>query len=130
MRWRRSSAWWRVSRVCPRTPLIYYSRDTGPDHWRALEPLTCSAWAWTGVASGRHAPLADAALVPAGNLDPQWLLLPAAELEVRVRAVFASVGALPAAARAAWVCGWSRVLPQTPESNVHLVLKIQREMFA
>jgi uroporphyrinogen decarboxylase len=116
---------------CPHTPLIYYSRDTGPDHWRALEPLDlqCLGVDW------RHE-LADTlrAQTPRwclqGNLDPQWLLLPAAELEVRVRAVFARVGSLPAAARAAWVCGLGHgVLPQTPESNVHLVLRVQREMF-
>jgi uroporphyrinogen-III decarboxylase len=48
-----------------------------------------------------------------------------------VRAVFATVKALPAAARAAWVCGLGHgVLQQTPEDNVRLVLKIQREVFA
>ena len=117
---------------CPRTPLIYYSRDTGPEHWRALEPLDlqCLGVDW------RH-DLADtlSAQTPRwclqGNLDPDWLLLPAGELEARVRAVFARVAAIPAAARAAWVCGLGHgVLPQTPESNVHLVLKIQREIFS
>src|SRR4051812_6283085 len=29
----------RFRAACPDTPLIYYSRDTGPDHWRALEAL-------------------------------------------------------------------------------------------
>ena len=24
---------------CPRTPLIYYSRDTGPAHWAAFVPI-------------------------------------------------------------------------------------------
>ncbi len=122
----------RFRKSFPLTPLIYYSRDTGPEHWRALEPLEleCLGVDW------RHE-LADTlrAQTPRwclqGNLDPQWLLLPEAELEVRVRAVFAAVSALPAAARAAWVCGLGHgVLPQTPESNVHRVLKIQREMFA
>jgi uroporphyrinogen decarboxylase len=117
---------------CPHTPLIYYSRDTGPEHWRALEALDlqCLGVDW------RHE-LADTlrAQTPRwclqGNLDPEWLLLPATELEARVRAVFARVAALPAAARAAWVCGLGHgVLPQTPESNVRLVLKVQREMFA
>ena len=117
---------------CPHTPLIYYSRDTGPDHWRTLEPLDlqCLGVDW------RHV-LADAlaAQTPRwclqGNLDPDWLLMPAVELEPRVRTVFARVAALPAATRAAWVCGLGHgVLQQTPESNVRLVLKIQREMFA
>ena len=131
----RTAAGARVARFrasCPRTPLIYYSRDTGPEHWRALEPLELQG---LGV-DWRHELAATLrSQTPRwclqGNLDPQWLLLPAAELEVRVRAVFASVAALPAAARAAWVCGLGHgVLPQTPESNVHLVLKLQREMFS
>jgi uroporphyrinogen decarboxylase len=117
---------------CPHTPLIYYSRDTGPDHWRALEPLDiqCLGVDW------RHelAPTLSAQAPRwslQGNLNPGWLLLPAAELEAKVRAVFAAVAALPAAARAAWVCGLGHgVLQQTPEDNVRLVLKIQREVFA
>jgi uroporphyrinogen decarboxylase len=117
---------------CPGVPLIYYSRDTGPDHWRALETLglQCLGVDW------RHDLAATlSAQTPRwcvqGNIDPEWLLLPAADLEQRVRAVWAKVAALPAAARAAWVCGLGHgVLPQTPESNVHLVLAIQREMFS
>ncbi len=42
--------------ACPDTPLIYYSRDTGPDHWRALEPLD-------------DLERADAALVLAGQSE-------------------------------------------------------------
>ena len=35
---------------CPPTPVIYYSRDTGPDHWQAVaRTATSSAWAWTGA---------------------------------------------------------------------------------
>jgi uroporphyrinogen-III decarboxylase len=38
---------------------------------------------------------------------------------------------LPQAARAAWVCGLGHgVLQHTPEENVRLVLKLEREMFA
>ena len=117
---------------CPRTPLIYYSRDTGPAHWRALDTLNiqCLGVDW------RHDLAATlSAQTPRwclqGNLDPDWLLLPAAQLELRVRAVFAQVAALPAATRAAWVSGLGHgVLQHTPEANVRLVLKIQREMFA
>jgi uroporphyrinogen decarboxylase len=48
-----------------------------------------------------------------------------------VRALFARVLALPAESRAGWICGLGHgVLQQTPEDNVRLVLKIQREMFA
>ena len=119
-------------RRCPATPLIYYSRETGPAHWRALEALDlqCLGIDW------RHE-LADTlrAQTPRwcvqGNLDPEWLHLPPAELEARVRAVFARVLATPPEVRAAWVCGLGHgVLQHTPEDNVRLVLRIQREMFA
>ena len=122
----------RFRESCPHTPLIYYSRDTGPDHWRSLAALDlqCLGVDW------RH-DLADTLVAQTprwclqGNLDPDWLLLPAAELEQRVRAVFSRVAALPAAARAAWVCGLGHgVLQRTPASNVRLVLQIQREMLA
>lgn len=118
-------------RSCPRTPLIYYSRDTGPEHWRALEPLDlqCMGVDW------RH-DLADTlrAQTPRwciqGNIDPDWLLLPAADLETKVRGVFARVAALPQAVRSAWVCGLGHgVLQHTPEDNVRLVIRLQREMF-
>jgi uroporphyrinogen decarboxylase len=117
---------------CPATPLIYYSRDTGPAHWRSLDglDLQCLGVDW------RH-DLAETLVAQTprwclqGNLDPEWLLLPPAELESRVRQVFDRIAALPAAVRSAWVCGLGHgVLQQTPESNVHLVLKLQREMFA
>ncbi len=116
---------------CPSTPLIYYSRDTGPDHWQALRGLDiqCLGVDW------RH-DLADtlSAQTPhwavQGNIDPEWLHLPAVELEQRVRAVFERVHALPAAVRAGWVCGLGHgVLQHTPEDNVRLVLRVQREIF-
>lgn len=117
---------------CPKTALIYYSRDTGPEHWRSLESLDlqCLGVDW------RH-DLADTLIAQTphwcvqGNIDPNWLLLPPAQLEERVRAVFARVAALPAQARSGWVCGLGHgVLPQTPEGNVQRVLSIQREMFS
>jgi uroporphyrinogen decarboxylase len=117
---------------CPDTPLIYYSRDTGPEHWAALRDidLQCLGIDW------RH-DLDQALLAQAphwsvqGNLDPQWLLLPPNELEALVREVFMRVLALPQASREAWVCGLGHgVLQHTPEDNVRLVLKVQREMFA
>jgi uroporphyrinogen decarboxylase len=116
---------------CPQVPVIYYSRDTAPPHWVALQGLgvACLGVDWrhdlaaTLAAQHRH-------WAVQGNIDPHWLLLPPADLEVRVRAVFHRVLELPAAARAGWVCGLGHgVLPQTPEDNVRLVLKVQREMF-
>lgn len=116
---------------CPQTPVIYYSRDTGPDHWRALEDLGIQC---LGVDWHHDLPATLTAQTPhwgvQGNLDPEWLHLPAAELEPRVRAVFERVLALPASVRAGWVCGLGHgVLQETPEENVRLVLRVQRQMF-
>ena len=116
---------------CPHTPLIYYSRDTGPAHWAALRAidLQCLGIDWRHDLAGALLGQSDRWGVQ-GNIDPQWLLLAPAELEMRLRALFAAVLALPAAQRAAWVCGLGHgVLQQTPEDNVRLVLKVQREMF-
>jgi uroporphyrinogen decarboxylase len=122
----------RFRQRCPDTPLIYYSRDTGPLHWMALRALNiqCLGVDWRhDLANTLTAETAHWSVQ--GNLDPEWLHLPAEDLEPRVRAVFEGVLALPAATRAGWVCGLGHgVLQHTPEANVRLVLNIQREMFA
>lgn len=116
---------------CPSTPLIYYSRDTGPEHWQALRGLDiqCLGVDWRhDLAATLTAQTPHWAVQ--GNIDPEWLHLPPAELESRVRAVFERVRALPATVRAGWVCGLGHgVLQHTPEDNVRLVLRVQREMF-
>jgi uroporphyrinogen decarboxylase len=117
---------------CPGTPVIYYSRDTGPAHWRALRGLDIQC---LGVDWHHDLPATLEAQTPhwavQGNIDPEWLHLPPGELEQRVRAVFAKVRELPAKVRAGWVCGLGHgVLQHTPEDNVRLVLRIQREMFS
>jgi uroporphyrinogen decarboxylase len=117
---------------CPDTPLIYYSRDTGPAHWAALRDidLQCLGIDWRHDLEQALRTQGERWSVQ-GNIDPQWLLLPPTELESRVRGVFTRVLALPPADRGAWVCGLGHgVLQHTPEDNVRLVLKLQREMFA
>jgi len=116
---------------CPLTPVIYYSRDTGPAHWSALRDidLQCLGIDW------RHDLIdvlrtQDEGRSVQGNIDPQWLLLPPAELESRLRGSFARLLQQPAALRAGWVCGLGHgVLQSTPESNIKLALRVQREMF-
>jgi uroporphyrinogen decarboxylase len=117
---------------CPRIPLIYYSRETGPEHWAALRPLNiqCLGVDWRHDLANTLSEQTSRWCLQ-GNIDPEWLHLPAAELEFKVRAVFERVLALPPARRAAWVCGLGHgVLQHTPEENVHLILRVQREMFA
>jgi len=116
---------------CPHTPLIYYSRDTGPAHWQALQGLgiQCLGIDWRhDLAATLRAQTPYWAVQ--GNLDPEWLHLPADELEVRARRVWEAVRTLPVAVRGGWVCGLGHgVLQHTPEDNVRLLIRLQREIF-
>ncbi len=122
----------RFKRLCPDTPIVYYSKGTGPDHWRHLEGLPIAG---LGI-DWRH----DIAAVLLewgsryaiqGNVDPEWLFLEPAELERRLREVFGRVKALPPSARTGWICGLGHgVIQKTPESNVRLFLRLQKEIFS
>lgn len=116
---------------CAHTPVIYYSRDTGPAHWQALEgiALSCLGIDWRQDLVQTLRTHAERCSIQ-GNIDPHWLLLAPEELERRVRALFSRLLDEPAAVRAGWVCGLGHgVLQHTPEANVALVLRLQREMF-
>jgi uroporphyrinogen decarboxylase len=123
----------RFRKLDPTTPVLYYSRGTGPAHWDQLAGLSIQA---LGI-DWRH-DLVDVLerygdrYAIQGNVDPEWLLtLPADELETRLRAFFTRVKALPAEKRRGWICGLGHgVLQKTPEANVLLFLRIQHEMFA
>ena len=116
---------------CPHTPLIYYSRDTGPAHWAALRDIDfqCLGIDWRhDLLEVLHAEGGRWSVQ--GNIDPSWLLLPAHELETRLRGCFERLLERPAALRAGWVCALGHgVLQATPEANVRLALRVQREMF-
>lgn len=115
----------------PGKPVIYYSKNTTPEYWSALSglPITCMGVDW-------HHPLPEvlkqwgSRYVIQGNVDPHWLLLEPAQLEARLRETFEQVKALPRALLRGWVCGLGHgVLKETPESNVRLFLKLQKEFF-
>ena len=121
----------RFKERCPEVALVYYSKGTGETHWECLKGLQFDV---LGI-DWRH-DLADVLKnwsghwAIQGNIDPNWLFLEASELERRLREVFAKVKALPAEYRRGWICGLGHgVLPKTPESNVRLYLKLQREIF-
>lgn len=115
----------------PQTPIVYYSKGTGPEHWKALRGLPIS-----GLGIDWHHDIAkvltdwSGEYVIQGNIDPSWLFLEPAELELRLRKIFHAVKALPAEMRKGWVCGLGHgVLPKTPEQNVRLFLALQKEIF-
>jgi len=117
--------------LCPETPVTYYSKKTGPKYWEALRglPIACMGIDWNHNIAEVLNNWSDQWAIQ-GNVDPDWLFLEAPELEKRLRKVFGEVKALPAEKRKGWVCGLGHgVLPKTPESNVRLFLKLQKEIF-
>jgi uroporphyrinogen decarboxylase len=118
--------------LCPDTPVTYYSKGSGPDHWKALRdlPIACLGIDWRHDISQILDQWSDQWAIQ-GNVDPDWLFLEAPELEQRLRAVFNKAKALPKEKRRGWVCGLGHgVLQKTPESSVRLFLKLQKEIFS
>ncbi len=116
----------------PGTPVVYYSKGTSWNHWDALTDLP-----FAGLGVDWRTDLAEvlsrygSRWAIQGNVDPHWLFLESGELEGRLRRVFESVLRLPAESRRGWICGLGHgVLPKTPEANVRLFLKLQKEMFS
>ena len=122
----------RFRKLDPTTPVTYYSRGTGPAHWDSLDglPFQCLGIDWRHDLVEVLQRYGDRYAIQ-GNVDPDWLLLPAAELEQRLRAWFAPLQQLTVQQRQGWICGLGHgILQKTPEANVRLFLKIQRELFA
>jgi uroporphyrinogen decarboxylase len=122
----------RYQKLCPEKPIAYYSKGTGPAHWDKLKflPIDYLGIDW-------HHDISEVLLsygsrwAIQGNVDPHWLFLAPEELEKRLRGVFTAVRALPASARRGWICGLGHgVLPKTPEANVRLFLRLEREIFS
>ena len=113
------------------TPVTYYSRGTGPAWWDQLKglPFQCLGVDWRHDITEVLKNYSDRWCIQ-GNVDPEWLHLPLAELETRLREYFARVKALPASLRRGWVCGLGHgVLQRTPEANVRRFVTLQREIF-
>ena len=113
------------------TPVLYYSRGTGPEYWDQLTDLPIQGLGidWRQDLAATLERYAQRWAIQ-GNVDPEWLHLPAAELEHRLREYFARIRALPPALRRGWICGLGHgVLQRTPEANVRRFVALQREMF-
>ncbi len=116
----------------PNAAFTYYSRQTGPAHWRALAglPIGCLGVDWLHPLPEVFAAVGDRWAVQ-GNFDPHLMLLPEAQLRPLLVDFFSTARTLKPAHRAGWVCGLGHgVLPGTPEDNVRLFLALQREFFA
>ncbi len=116
---------------CLHTPLVYYSKGMGPTHWQSLKglPLACLGVDWNHDLKEMLLKWSDFWAIQ-GNIDPHWLFLDPQELENKLRKVFDSIKSLPLIHRRAWICGLGHgVLPKTPEENVKLFLRLQKEIF-
>lgn len=121
----------RFRRLDADTPVIYYSRGTGPDYWEALTglPFQCLGIDWRHDVTEMLARYSGRWAIQ-GNVDPEWLHLPLPELESRLREYFGRVRALPDVLRKGWICGLGHgVLQRTPEANVRRFVSLQREIF-
>lgn len=117
---------------CPHTPIIYYSKGTGPQHWEHLHslPIQCLGVDWHHDLDKVLNEFSSHWAIQ-GNIDPHWLFLPEEELTSRLSKVFEKVAALPRQMRQGWICGLGHgVLPKTPETSVRLFLKLQRQFFS
>jgi uroporphyrinogen decarboxylase len=115
----------------PHTPVTYYSRGTGPAHWDQLRhlPFQCLGVDWRHDIADVLANYGERWCIQ-GNVDPEWLHLPYAELERQLTDWFGHIRALPAALRSGWICGLGHgVLQRTPEANVRRFVTLQREIF-
>jgi uroporphyrinogen decarboxylase len=113
-------------------PILYYSKMTHEEHWKSLVDLPIE-----GLGVDWNPNLAEVLRkwgkkwAIQGNVDPHWLFLESEELEKRLRVVFEEVKQVPLEFRKGWICGLGHgILPKTPENNVKLFLKIQKEIFS
>lgn len=113
------------------TPVIYYSRGTGPAYWDLLQdlPFQCLGIDWRHDMAEVLTRYGDRWAIQ-GNVDPEWLHLPGDELERRLREYFGRLQALSPQLRRGWICGLGHgILQRTPEANVRRFVALQREFF-
>jgi uroporphyrinogen decarboxylase len=115
----------------PNTPVVYYSKGTGPTHWQHLEglPFECLGIDW-------NVPLKDALVnfgdrwAIQGNFDPHKMLLPEQACKKEIIQFFEPILKLPSDKLKGWVCGLGHgVLQWTPERNIRQFLQYQKEVF-
>ncbi len=116
----------------PDTPVVYYSKGTGPTHWQHLEglPFECLGIDWHHNLSEVLTRIGDKWSIQ-GNFDPNLMLLPEQACMKEIEKFFEPILKLPSASLKSWVCGLGHgVLQWTPEQNVRNFLKYQKEVFA
>ncbi len=121
----------RFRKLDPHTPVTYYSRGTDSTYWDQLKglPFQCLGVDWRHDLGEVLANYGDRWCIQ-GNVDPEWLHLPNAELVTRLTEWFTRIKALPAELRRGWICGLGHgILQRTPEANVRSFVSLQRDIF-
>src|SRR5690606_30662074 len=119
----------RFRKLDPHTPVIYYSRGTGPAYWDQLTalPFQCLGIDWRHDMVEVLQRYGDRWAIQ-GNVDPEWLHLPLPDLESRLREYFGRLRDQPDALRRGWICGLGPgVLQRTPDANGRRLGSLQRE---
>ena len=115
----------------PHVKLVYYSKGTDAEYWDCLAGLPID-----GLGIDYTNNLAQTLknygtrYAIQGNIDPEWMRLPWAQLKPKLEAVFSEVKALPKEFRTGWICGLGHgILPDVPEENVKHFIALVRDMF-
>ena len=116
----------------PDTPVVYYSKGTGPDHWQHLKglPFECKGVDWRTPLPEVLRDFGNEWSIQ-GNFDPNLMILPEAECMREIEKFFAPIVKMPRTQLNGWVCGLGHgVLQWTPEQNVRNFLRYQKEIFS
>ena len=115
----------------PNTPVVYYSKGTGPWHWQHLTdlPFECLGIDWNHDLSEVLNTWGDRWSIQ-GNFDPHKMLLPEYAVKKELEKFFNPLMKLPRKKLNGWVTGLGHgVLQTTPEANVREFIRYHREVF-
>lgn len=114
-----------------RCPVLYYSKGLSVEQWKQLAdlPITALGIDWTHDLASVLSEFSSRFSIY-GNVNPEWLRLASPILEAKLHQYYESITCLPSRFLEGWISGLGHgVLPDTPEDNVHLLVKINREIF-
>ena len=116
----------------PETPVLYYSKGTGPWHWQHLHsvPFEGLGIDWNHSISEVLNTWGSTWAIQ-GNFDPNLMLLNEEACRREIEKFFEPVLKLPRNKLNGWICGLGHgVLQWTPEANVRNFLSYQKEIFS
>lgn len=116
----------------PQTPLVYYSKGTGPLHWQHLYdlPFECLGIDWNSPLDQVLLEFGDRWSIQ-GNFDPHLMLEKNGFVfQKSLDHFFDPIAKLPQQKRKGWVSGLGHgILQWTPEKNVTRFIQTHRELF-